>query len=71
MENEDYHTLLRVKANEEFVKCVMVDGRMRGAILIGETELEETFENLILNQIDLTQYGDFLASDVDLEDYFD
>lgn len=28
----------------------MHQGRMQGAILIGETGLEETFENLILNQ---------------------
>lgn len=50
----------------------MVDGRMQGAVLIGETNMEETFENLILNQMDLTEYGeDLLNPDVDVEDYFD
>ena len=47
-------------------------GRMQGAILIGETDLEETFENLILNQIDLSVYGvDLLDPNIDIEDYFD
>lgn len=50
----------------------MVDGKMQGAILIGETDLEETFENLILNQMDLSSYGeDLLDPSVDIEDYFD
>ena len=56
----------------EYVKVVMVDGRMQGALLIGETDLEETFENLILNQTDLTVYGeDLLDPNIDIEDYFD
>lgn len=51
----------------------MVDGRLQGAILIGETGLEETFENLILNQLDLSEIGgaNLLDPDVDIEDYFD
>ena len=45
---------------------------MEGAILIGETDLEETFENLILNQMDLSIYGeDLLDPNIDIEDYFD
>ena len=57
---------------KEYVKVVMQNGRMQGAILIGDTDLEETFENLILNQTDLSAYGaDLLDSGVDIEDYFD
>ena len=49
-----------------------MDGRLRGALLIGPTDLEETFENLILNGTDVSPYGDALLDpDVDLEDYFD
>jgi len=45
---------------------------MQGAVLIGETELEETFEHLILDGLDLTRYGpDLLAPDVELEMIFD
>jgi len=45
---------------------------MVGAVLIGDTDLEETFENLILNQMDLTPYGEELLNpDIDIEDYFD
>ena len=43
---------------------------MVGALLIGETDLEETFENLILNQMDISQF-DLLDPRVDLEDFFD
>lgn len=54
------------------MQVVLSGGRMVGAVLIGETDLEETFENLILNQMDLTRYGeDLLNPDIDLEDYFD
>lgn len=53
-------------------QVVLHGGRMVGAVLIGETDLEETFENLILNQMDLTPYGeDLLNPNIDIEDYFD
>jgi len=39
---------------------------------VGETGLEETFENLILDGLDLTHLGaSLLDPGVDLEDYFD
>lgn len=67
-----YEALLRVTRDKEYIKYVLVDGRLQGAILIGETGLEETTENLILNQLDLTPYGDdILNPDIDIEDYFD
>ena len=41
-------------------------------MLIGDTELEETFEHLILDGLDLSRYGpDLLAHDVELEMVFD
>lgn len=67
-----YEILLRYTKGMEYIKCIMVDGRMQGAVLIGETNMEETFENLILNQMDLSEYGeDLLNPDIDIEDYFD
>lgn len=67
-----YEALLRVTQDKEYIKYVMVDGRLHGAILIGDTGLEETTENLILNQLDLSPYGDdILDPDIDIEDYFD
>ena len=45
---------------------------MQGAILIGETDLEGTFANLILDQLDPSSYGEELLNpDIDIEDYFD
>lgn len=44
---------------------------MEGAILKGKTDLEETFENLILKQTDLTPFKDHLLDpNVDIEDFF-
>lgn len=54
------------------LQVVLSRGRMVGAVLIGDTDLEETFENLILNQMDLTPYGEeLLDPNIDIEDYFD
>ncbi|XP_058453758.1 pyridine nucleotide-disulfide oxidoreductase domain-containing protein 1 [Malaya genurostris] len=70
--NDKYEVLLRMTPGLEYIKLVMVDGRLQGAMLIGETGLEETCENLILNQLDLTPYGeDLLDPNIDIEDYFD
>ena len=51
---------------------MLQNGRVQGVLLIGETDLEETFENLILNQIDVSAHGeDLINPDIDIEDYFD
>ncbi|KAM6895941.1 pyridine nucleotide-disulfide oxidoreductase domain-containing protein 1 isoform 1-T1 [Lycodopsis pacificus] len=68
----DHELLLRCTKGQEYVKVVLSGGRMVGAVLIGETDLEETFENLILNQMDLTPYREELLNpNIDIEDYFD
>ncbi|XP_023172218.1 pyridine nucleotide-disulfide oxidoreductase domain-containing protein 1 [Drosophila hydei] len=68
----DYELLVRCTRNKEYIKFVLHQGRLRGAILIGDTDLAETCENLILNGTDLTPYGDdILNPDIDIEDYFD
>lgn len=70
--NKNYEILLRMTKGHEYVKLVLEDGRMQGAVLIGDTDLEEMCENLILNQLDLSIYGeDLLNPDIDIEDYFD
>lgn len=68
----NYELLFRITPDKEYIKFVLKDGRLIGALLIGETGLEETCENLILNQIDLTPFGDdILNPNIDIEDYFD
>ncbi|KAF3816279.1 hypothetical protein GH733_014452, partial [Mirounga leonina] len=64
----DHELMLRCTKGQEYVKVVMQNGRMMGAVLIGETDLEEAFEKLILNQMDLSSYGDVLDQNIDLED---
>lgn len=73
MDPSEYTALVRVTPGEEYIKVVLDStGRMRGAVLIGDTGLEETFENLILNQLDLRPFGEkLLDPDIDVEDYFD
>ena len=56
----------------EYVKLVLSEGRVQGAVLIGETDLEETVENLILNRLDVTPYKEHLLDpNIDIEDFFD
>ena len=56
----------------QFVRILLHRGRMVGAVLIGETELEETFENLILDGLDLSSYGPALLDpDVEIDHMFD
>nr|XP_023672558.1 pyridine nucleotide-disulfide oxidoreductase domain-containing protein 1 isoform X2 [Paramormyrops kingsleyae] len=69
---QDHELLVRCSPGAEYVKVVLAEGRMVGAVLIGETDLEETFENLMLNRMDLTAYKDELLNpNIDIEDYFD
>lgn len=64
--------LISVLLGVEYVKAILKDSRMQGAILIGETDLEEVFENLILNQTNLVEVKDALLDPmIDIEDYFD
>lgn len=58
--------------SDEFVKVVLSNNKLQGAILIGETDLEETFENLILNQMDLSCFKEnLLEPGIDVDDFFD
>lgn len=68
----DYEILFRMTKGHEYIKFVLQNGKLQGAVLIGDTDLEETCENLILNEIDLSMYKeDLLNPDIDIEDYFD
>ena len=61
-----------VGADATFVRVLLVRGRMQGAVLLGDTGLEETMENLILDGLDLSAYGpSLLDPDLDLEALFD
>jgi pyridine nucleotide-disulfide oxidoreductase domain-containing protein 1 len=72
MPPSSYVVHVRATPGVEFVKLVVADGRVCGAVLLGETDLEETVENLILNGTDVSMYGDALLDpNIDLEDYFD
>ena len=58
-------------AGGSFVRLLLVNGRLGGAVLIGEDacDLCETYEHLILDELDLSAYGPEVL-DLD-EDYFD
>lgn len=72
LDKKDYELLVRVTDGQEYVKLVLKNGKVVGAMLIGDTDLEEMCENLILNQIDITNLkDDLLDPNIDIEDYFD
>ena len=55
-----------------FVRVLLLRGRLMGAVLIGKTGLEEAFENLILDGLDLTSIGpELLDPEVDIDAIFD
>ncbi|CAF3885975.1 unnamed protein product, partial [Rotaria magnacalcarata] len=67
-----YENLIRMTPGVEYIRVTLKDGRVHGCVFIGDTELEETFENLILNQIDVSSYGETLLDpNIDIADYFD
>lgn len=53
-----------------FAKVVLEDGRVQGAILIGNTDLEEAMENLILDQLDVSAFGEQIL-DLKIDHIFD
>jgi hypothetical protein len=70
--NNDIEIWTRMTTGVEYVKVVVYKGKVVGAMLIGDTGLEEVFENLILNMLDVSAIGiDLLNPSLDLEDYFD
>lgn len=77
-EGGDLEVQLRVSPGAEYVKVVLWRNRVIGAMLLGDTDLDETLENLILNRLPLGLGGgarsgavDLLDPTIDLEDYFD
>jgi hypothetical protein len=68
----DMTSYQRVDSNNTFIRVLLRQGMMVGAIIIGDTDLEETFENLIMNGTDLSMFGPHvLDPDFDIEEYFD
>ena len=59
-----------VPGQRSFVRVVLQGGRVKGAICIGETDLSEVLEHLILDGLDVSAFGDELLT-IDLEDIFD
>ena len=70
--------LQEVPAPGEAVPLVELGSHCRGAVFLDGNhlhtpELEEAIEHLILDQVDVTDYGEWLLDDnvVDVADYFD
>ena len=71
-EAKDCEIMARVNPGKDYVKLLIKSGRIVGAVLVGESGLEETIENLIHDRIDVTNCKEHLLDDtVDIEDYFD
>lgn len=63
---------IRIIENQEYIKLIVLNKKIIGAMLIGDTDLEEVYENLILNELDVSSYGmSLLDPNIDIEDYFD
>ncbi len=63
---------VRITSVVEYVKLIVYQGKLVGALLIGDTDLEEVCENLILNGLNISGVGvDILNPEIDIADYFD
>ncbi|KAF6025619.1 PYROXD1 [Bugula neritina] len=72
LQSSEYTVHLRYTPGKEYTRVIVRDGCVVGAVLIGDTDLEETFENLILNKLCISHIEDqLLDPDIDIEDYFD
>ena len=68
----DTEIWVRYTGTHEYIKLVIHRRKLVGAMLVGETDLEETFENMMLNGIDICHLGlSVLNPAVDVEGYFD
>ena len=65
-----HHRIWETESGRCYARVLLVDGKVQGAILIGDTELEETMENLILDRLDVSRYGEHLL-DPDIDHVFD
>ena len=57
---KDCSYIYRVTKNLEYIKVIVRDGKVIGAVLIGDTDMEEVFENLIQNELCVTGLEDDL-----------
>lgn len=68
---KDYEVWTR-SSPDEFIKLVVVKGRVVGGMLVGETDLEEAVENLVLNRLFVGDIGiHLLDPEIDMEDFLD
>lgn len=71
-EGDQLDVVVRVNPGKDYVKVTLRDGRVLGAVLIGDSGLEETLENLIYDRIDVSPFKDqLLDNTIDIEDFFD
>ncbi|KAL7670173.1 hypothetical protein ACOME3_005116 [Neoechinorhynchus agilis] len=69
---DKYELLYRMTPDHEFIKLVLNEGLVRGAVIIGDTELAETIENLILGRLNVSNLGEnLLDPEIDIAEYFD
>lgn len=71
-DSKECEVLARVNPGKDYVKIIIRDNKIVGAVLVGDSGLEETIENLIHDRLDVANLKDHLLDDtVDIEDYFD
>ena len=59
-------------SRNEYAKVILIDGRVVGALIIGDIDLEEVLESLLISNTDLSFLSTrVLDPEIDLEDYFD
>lgn len=64
--------IVRVNPRKDYIKLLLLEGKIVGAVLIGNSGMEETIENLIHDAIDVSAFKEtLLDGTLDIDDYFD
>ena len=59
-------------SDDYFIRVVLQDGKMKGALVVGDVDVAETYENLILAGLHVEDYArELVDPNADIEDYFD
>lgn len=64
--------IVRTNPGRDYIKILLLHNKIIGAVLVGNSGLEETIENLIHDGIDVGEFKERLLDDsIDIDDFFD
>lgn len=70
--HRECEAIVRINPGRDYIKILLLHNKIIGAVLVGNSGLEETIENLIHDGIDVGAFKERLLDDsIDIDDFFD